>query len=827
MRAMMSRYQKRVNFMALRFILLSYIQNMKIITRIVLVLAALLILVAAISYGFLISLAPNYSGEVKLDGLKEEVEVLYDDYGVPHIYAKHEEDAYYALGYVHAQDRLFQMEMLRRAAGGKLSEILGEDLVKVDKLFRTLGINQFAKTHAKKFLSTDTAAWQRAALAYQKGINAYIKAGKTPLEFTIIGIPKTEFTPEDIYLAIGFMSFGFAEGFRADPVLEKIRTEYGEAYLADFAIETPADAERIKSFKGYVKNAKGDSLIAAIHQALDQLPIPLWSGSNGWVVSAEKSKSGYPILCNDTHIGYSQPAVWYEAHLEYPGKSFYGHHVAGIPFGLLGNNRFSGWGVTMFENDDTDFFYETINPQNANQVKFKEQWEELTVRTEIIKVKDRDDVKLEVKSSRHGPLINGIIDHTPTDKAVALSWRLTQTENEALRALWLFNHANDFRDAEKAASLIPAPGLNIMYADVDGNIAWWACAKLPVRLAQARSKLFLEGHTGNDEYVGYYNFTKNPQSINPPWGYVYSANNQPDTVEGVLYPGYYYPRARAKRIAEFLNQDRKWSLDDMKEINLDVISRSTPDVAKEMADVLASLNKSEFSEMIELLKNWDGDHKKTDTAPSVYYNLLTQLYYMSMKDELGAAALSSILATSVPKNSVNTFIKNDNSPWWDDVRTPDVKETRADIFEKAARKTLVLLNETCGKRPEDWVWGKIHKLKHKHALGAVKVLDKIFSVGPFSVDGGNEVLNNMHFKLDTTGYFYSDGGPALRKMTDFADVTKGQTVSPTGQSGNVMSDFYADQAEMYATGKFRGMLMNRQEIDQVKKYTLLMKPAAQ
>lgn len=797
---------------------------MKILKRILITLIVLVLLVGAGGYVFLKTTAPDYSGSVTLEGLKAEVEVLYDDYGVPHIYAQHEEDAYYALGYVHAQDRLFQMEMLRRASGGRLSEVLGEDLIKVDKMFRTLGINQFAKEHAQKFLSSDTTRFQKAALAYQKGINQYIKTGKTPIEFTIIGIPMEEFTPEDIYLAVGFMSFGFAEGLKADPVLEKIRTEYGEEYLADFAIQTPADAVKIKNFKGIIKNSQGDSLIAAIGEALRKIPVSLWSGSNGWVVSGDKTESGSPILENDTHIGFSQPAVWYEAHLEYPGESFYGHHIAGIPFGLLGNNRFSGWGLTMFENDDADFFLETVNPDNPNQVKFKDQWEELSSRKEIINVKGKPDVELEVRSSRHGALVNGILDHTPTDQAVALSWTLTKETNLALQAVWLLNHGKSFRDAEKGAATFSAPGLNVMYGDVDGNIAWWACAKLPVRPAHVRSKLFFDGASGKDEYLGYYDFTKNPQSINPPWGYVYSANNQPDSVDGVLYAGYYYPRARAGRIVEYLNKEKKWKPADMKAINLDVVSISTPEVAKEMASVLSSLNKPEFSAMIDLLQNWNGDHKQTDTAPSVYYNLLSQIYYGSMKDEIGAAALSSILATSVPKNSVNRFIKNESSPWWDDVTTKDVKETRSAIFEKAARKSLVLLKETCGEKPEDWVWGKIHTLKHDHPLGAVALLDKFFSVGPFSVDGGNEVLNNLHFELDTTGYFPVNGGPALRKITDFSNIENSETVSPTGQSGNVMSPFYADQAEMFATGKFRKMLMNRAEIEKVSANRLVLKP---
>ena len=363
-----------------------------------------------------------------------------------------------------------------------------------------------------------------------------------------------------------------------------------------------------------------------------------------------------------------------------------------------------------------------------------------------------------------------------------------------------------------------------MYGDVDGNIAWWACAKLPIRPAHVRTKLFLDGASGNDEYLGSYDFSKNPQSVNPPWGYVYSANNQPDSVDGVLHPGYYYPKARAGRINSYLKEDKKWSQEDMKKINLDVVSITAPEVAKEIASVLTSINKPEFSSLIELLQNWNGDHKQSDTAPSVYYNMLSQIYYSSMKDEIGAEALHSILATSVPKNSVNTFIKNEKSPWWDNVKTKEVNETRAMIFEKAALKTLSLLKETCGENPDQWVWGKIHTLKHNHPLGAIKLLDKLFSVGPFAVDGGNEVLNNLHFNLDTTGYFHVNGGPALRKIMDFSSIETGETVSPTGQSGNVMSPYYQDEAEMFATGKFRKMLMNRKEIERVSKNKLVLKP---
>jgi len=800
---------------------------MKILKRVGIGFLLIIIIIAVSLIVFMYLQKPVYSGEKTLAGLHQEVEVLFDNYGVPHIYAQQAEDAYFALGYVHAQDRLFQMEMLRRVADGRLSEILGPDVVKVDRLFRTLGLNHFAEENAQRYLSADTTEFQHFVHAYQKGVNAYVKNGKTPVEFTIIGIPKTEFTPKDIYLAIAFMSFGFAEGLQADPVLEKIRSELGTAYLEDLAVQTPPDAVHIKNFKGTPKEASTDTLIAFVRSALDNLPVPMWQGSNGWVMSGDRTASGAPILANDTHIGFSQPAAWYEAHIEYPGFSFYGHHLAGIPFGLLGNNRFCGVGLTMFENDDTDFFYETLNPENPNQVKFRDQWEDLKVRKEIIHVKGTDDVVIEIKASRHGPIVNGGLDVVSDSlQPVSLWWLLNEQPNESLQAAYLLNHATEFHDIEKAASMFSAPGLNLMYGDRDGNIAWWAVAKLPVRPKHVVSKLFLDGASGNDEYLGYYPFEKNPHAINPPWGFVSTTNNQPDTVDGVLYAGYYYPKDRAQRVAELLEENKKWTVEDMKKINLDVLSHRHQEVAQEIVAVLKTINHPAYAEMISILDTWDGNHLHTDQAPSVYYNLLSQIMFLSMKDELGPVAFKSIMETSVPKNSYRKFIGNDNSPWWDDVHTGQ-KETRQQIVEKAAANTLSLLQNTCGDNPSDWTWGKIHTLTHNHPLGTVKPLDKLFSVGPYPVDGGSEVLNNLSFSLDTTGYFPVISGPALRKITDFSDIEHGQTVSPTGQSGNIMSKFYSDEARMFVDGEFRPMLMNRKEIEAASRNKLLLKPVSQ
>lgn len=786
---------------------------MRVFKWIGVIVALLLVAVVAFLFIFLQLQKPSYDGTVTLPGLEKEVEVQYDKFGVPHIYASSELDAYYALGYVHAQDRLFQMEMLRRAADGRLSEVLGEDLIKVDKLFRTLGINEFASQSAQQFLSADTAAWQREALAYQRGINAFIDNGPTPIEFSIIGIPKTKFEPRDIYLAVGFMSFGFAEGLRVDPVLEKIRQEFGDDYLKDFDLSSAPNAERIRNYNGDVKKQNLDNLISALNESLEKLPVPLWTGSNGWVVSSGKSQSGFPILANDTHIGFGQPAVWYEAHLEYPGFSFYGHHIAGIPFGLLGNNRHGGWGLTMFENDETDFFTEEVNPANVQEVKFMGEWESIGSRMEVIKIKGGDDLLLEVRSTRHGPIVNGIIDDVQEQASpVSLSWMLTQHPNRALEAAYLLNHSKSIEETQRAASLFTSPGLNVMYGDKDGNIAWWAVGKLPVRPTHVQSKLFLNGSSGEDEYLGYYDFSKNPQAINPPWGYVYSSNNQPDTVAGVVYPGYYYPRARAHRIVSLLEADKKFTAAELQKMQLDVVSETAPLVAKEIANVLTTLGKDNHKELISVLKNWDGDHQADDIAPTLYYNTLSFILYQSLPDEIGTTSFKSLLNSSVMKGAYLKLVSNDSSRWWDDIRTPNTTETRSVIFERAADKTLALLTSNLGSDMNKWTWKRVHSLTHGHALGAVKPLDKIFNVGPFEAPGGIEVLNNLMFTLDTLGTFPVISGPALRKVTDFGDIENGYTVSPSGQSGNLMSKHYDDQAEMFVNGSVRKMLMNAEEI---------------
>jgi penicillin G amidase len=785
----------------------------------------ILVLVAAASAGLFLYLrwqSPTYHGEIEMYGLHSKVEVVYDARGVPHIYADNEEDAYLALGYVHAQDRLFQMEMIRRVASGRLAEVLGEDLLPTDKLFRTLGVDEFAEKTAQAYFNSDTAAYQRAALAYLTGVNRFVQFGPTPVEFTLMGIPKTPFETKDVFLAAGFMAFGFAEGFRVDPVLQQLYDTHGAEYVNLFLPRNHPKQAHIPSFPREVSRShtSHQPLISAIHRAVEAIPIPLFTGSNGWVIGADKSASGFPILANDTHIGFSQPAVWYEAHLEFPGRSFYGHHIAGIPFGLLGNNRYSGWGLTMFENDDVDFFVETLHPTDSLQVQGPDGWEPVRVREEVIKIKGKADDTLRVHITRHGPIINGIVSGVEHDAPVSVWWALTHMPNRFLEGMYRLNHSTSLEEAREAVQLIASPGLNVMYADVDKNIAWWAVAKLPVRPPHVNPRLFLKG-SGEDDYRGVHPFANNPQAINPPWGYVYSANNQPDTVNGIFFPGYYFPRDRAGRITQLLEQDKKWTQEEAQAMMRDEYSVVAHEMAQLLAQELSALDEDKAKILANILVQWKGTHGVDEIGPSVYYQLLSQLVYRALGDELGGN-LPAIVNTSVMKTALPFLISDESSPWWDDVRTPE-KESRKDILLESARTAYQKLR-LYGKNPEDWKWGRMHQLTHAHVLGAVKPLDWVFNVGPFEISGGNEVINNLMFPLDTTGRFKVVSGPALRKAVDFANIEGGQTVGPTGQSGNRWSPFYKNQATAFVEGGSFPMRMNEKEIKESATSVLTLVP---
>jgi penicillin G amidase len=796
---------------------------MKILRRLLFIIAGFLLICGIILFIFLQYQKPKYNGELKISGLISPVEVHFDEIGVPHIYAQNEEDAYLALGYVHASERLFQMEIIRRIGSGRLAEILGPELTEVDRFFRTLGIGEISKHLAQKHLSSDTLPYQKASLSYIKGINTFIEQGRTPLEFTMLMIPKAPFTTEDVFNIGGFMGFSFSEIFKTDPALTFIKQNFGEEYLNSLALHYE-QVIRENSESEIAPQMVGDYF----KKINNKLPVKLWIGSNGWVLAPHKTSSGKAFLVNDTHIGYSQPATFYEAHLEYPGQSFYGNFLAGFPFALTGHNPYSGWGLTMFQNDDADLFAEKIHPDDSSKIMYKGAWTDIKFRPETLKVRGAPDFIFDVRITPHGPVISDAsqeINHHFND-VVSFYWTFSETSGRSIETFYQLSHAKEISAARQAASFIDAPGLNILFADHHGNIAKWPSAKLVKRPEHVNSKLFLDGASGNDEYLGYYDFTDHPHIENPESGFIASANEQAGKINGKYYPGYYAPDERALRIKEFLALDKRYSIQDMKQLLMQDSTGMHYRIKNIFLEILkekpASFSESETN-ALEILQEWSGLHNIDNKGPVVYYKLLAFMLKNSMKDELGEKLFETFPETHTMKNSLEKFLLSKDSPWWDNIHTPK-KETRYEIV-LASFKEAVRDIETLFGNLEKARWQDIHTLEHVHPIGRRKPFDKIFNVGPYGVPGGIESINNSRFPMFADQKFKTISGPAMRRIIDFSDPLNSESILPTGQSGNIMSKHYSNQAEMYNTGQFRKQKMVKEEILENKTGTLRLLPA--
>jgi penicillin amidase len=775
---------------------------------------------------FIFYQGPQYDGKLNLSGLEEEVTVYFDNYGIPHIYAQNEEDAYRALGYVHAQDRLFQLEMMRRVGSGTLAEFLGKDLLEIDRFFHTLGIPKHSKESAVAFLAQGETPWKAAAEAYLKGVNEFIANGTLPVEYLLLGEKPKSYTIEDMHAIIGYMSFTFAMGLKTDPLVTKMARELGPEYLASLSVHTLPEHHRIPV--NYPDSLRLDSglVSSTLSALLEKLPVPLLEGSNAWVIAGSRTKSGKVLFNNDTHIGFSSPSVWYEAHLEYPGFSFYGNHLAGVPFGLVGHSRHHSIGLTMFENDDQDFFEEKLNPNNPQEILVGDSILPILSRKEQINIKGQKPVEFEIRETIHGPIINPVSKEVAalTSNPVASWWVYTQEPSKALEAIYRFNHAKSIREVASAAELIHAPGLNIMYGDSAGNIAWWAAAKLPIRGEKVHSKIFADGSDPESQPIGWYRFSDNPQSINPKIGFVATANNQPDSMRnGILFPGYYYPGERWNRIAKTITSGEDWDSESIRELQLESLNEVQPKNGQFMLSHIKREEFSRYSEALDALQNWNGYHDLDAIAPTLYYKWQFHVLRLAMQDELGLEAFEAYLQTFMMVRSTRHFLTAEANPWWD-VKGTDFKESREQIITDALKISLDELAAQFGKDPGDWEWKRAVTVEHPHPLGSQKPLDQIFNVKTDAVSANEESVNKMAFGLKGDGTYTVTSGPAMRIILDFADVEGSVSVLPTGNSGNRFSRHYADQKELYVKGKYRPQLMNETHIKEKSEGKLILIP---
>ncbi len=768
------------------------------------------------------SMQPDYEGDVKLSSLFHETKVYYDAYGIPHIYALNEKDAFRVLGYVHAQDRLWQMELLRRVARGGLSELFGKDLISTDKFFLSLGIDDAS---AKTVSGLDTnSPMVILSQAYLDGINQFIEEGQTPIEFMLTGAEKKPFSLVDVYNSIGYMAFSFAMAHKTDPLLTNIKDKLGAAYLKDLEIGSNPDTDWIKNYNRAWSDSILNNLTSAVTNALKGLSLPLFEGSNSWVIAPEKTKNGKVLFANDPHIGFAQPSVWYEAHINTPSYEKYGYHLAGIPFPLLGHNYDVAYGLTMFENDDIDFYYEQTNPSNISEYKTENGWEAYGKVSKTIKVKDNKDSVFTFNRTRNGPVLNGIADQITGERPISMSWIYTQLDNRVMDALFGIAHATNLEEFKSALPKIHAPGLNVMYGDSKGNVAWFATAKLYKMPDSVSTKFILDGTSNTEKPIKYLDFSENPQAVNPPWGYVYSANNQPDSISGILYPGYYLPENRAKRIEQLLEPRNNWDREGVEKMITDVTSSVNPSIIANFIKIM-DVKKVDSLQIhaLDKLKGWKGDYPLESVEGTIFHRWEYFFLKNTFEDELGKDMFPQFLATHFSKRLVAPMSGKAESVWWDNSNTKDVVETQKDIVNTSFDQAITSLVLDFGNDMKDWSWSRVHTLEHEHPIGSVAALRSFLNVGPFPVNGTREVINNMSFSYGDNGIYKVGSGPSTRRVIDFSDVENSTGIIPTGQSGNPFSPHYKDQAEMYLKGEFRKMLLNKDEIKDGSKSVLIFK----
>lgn len=813
---------------------------MKRIFKTVLIgVAALAVLVAAGAAWYLHGKQPQRSGNATLSTLSAAVTVRYDERGVPHIRAGNEADLYRALGYVHAQDRLFQMELMRRLASGELSEVLGPKLLEVDRLFRTLEL----RVHADAYVAAmDRGSPAYGAIdAYVDGINQYQASHPAPLEFDLLGIPKRPFTVADSLTVAGYTAYSFAAALKSDPTLTYVRDKLGAEYLAIFDLDwhpegvlksarapaaTPAAALPATPAMA-LSDADWRSLgqLARISQAgTEVVGVPAFEGSNSWVISGQRTLSGKPLLGGDPHISFSAPAVWYEAHLSAPGFELYGHFQGLTPFALLGHNGEFGWSLTMFENDDMDLLAEKVNPANANQVWYRGQWVDLQQREESIAVKGAEAVKISLRRSPHGPIVNGVLGENETTTPIALWWAFLAADNTVLEGFYDLNRANTLAKARDAASKIHAPGLNVMWASASGDIAWWAAARLPVRPAGVNPNFILDGSDPAWDRIQFHPFSANPQEENPARGYIMTANQQPPPGSGVPVPGYYCLFDRAQELDDHLSAPGvKWDTRRSQELQLNTRNGYAQRLLTPLLPVLRSV-VSEPGEraLLEQLAAWDGSHTLDSPMPTLFNQLVYEIAVTALADDLGEAQFKNLLKIRALDFALPRLAAADASPWWDDVTTP-VKETRAGTMKAAWHAAIGHLQKTLGAETKAWAWGKTHTLTHNHPLGQQKPLDKLFSVGPMPAPGGREIPNYLGGGVGPAPWAVTMG-PSTRRVVDFADASQAVGINPVGQSGVLFDAHYSDQADDFIKGRSTRQYLSEADVAAHTRSTLLLEP---
>lgn len=767
---------------------------------------------------------PKYDGELQINGLHYPVTIYRDEFGVPHIFAADEHDALFAQGYVHAQDRLWQMDLARRAGEGRLSEILGTRTIKFDKMLKTIGFKKIAEQ-----LELTISPKSREILqAYADGVNELIRTqkGKYPIEFDMLNYEPEEWKPVHSLMIARLMAWELNISWHVDVVLGELAARLGQEKAKEVFPTYPENGPVIVSHSLNGTDIEPLERLVALHKDFKQFfgTTGTHIGSNAWAVAPGKSANGYAMLANDPHLGLGLPAKWYEIHLRGGALNVAGVSLPGAPLVIIGHNSDVAWGLTNVMADDADFYLEKADSLGADQYLYKGKWNEIEIVHDTIFVKDSSSVPLTIKKTIHGPAINEIypLDEFASSNLITMKWTGFEMSDELL-GIYFVNTARDWQSFLKGVKEFSVPGQNFVYADAKGNIGYKPGVRLPKRNFN-NPTLPVPGWTGENEWQGFIPFDDLPVLYNPPQGFVATANNKTTNAVSYHISNLWEPPSRIERIREFLQSKNNLDASDFKRLQNDYYSH----FAKEMMPFILNAYKGlriqdrRLETALNYFRNWNFVYSKDDvptTIFEVFFNHLIKNIYL---DEMGENLFQQyIFLANIPYRVTMKLLSDSTSVWFDNVATESV-ETRNDIIRQSLTDALKDLSQRLGEDIREWRWGRLHTLTLRHPFGGIKVLEPIFNIGPMEVGGSGTTVNNGEYHL--TSPYEMTLGPSMRKIVDFGNVNSALSVIPSGQSGQPMHDHYSDQAPLWKNGEYHTLPLDEQVIDQQSKNILYLTP---
>ncbi len=789
---------------------------MKRFFKIALFLLILLIGIGALAvYWTFYRPLPDYDATIELTELNEPVKIYWGPYGVPHIYAENKHDLYMALGYVHAQDRLWQMTLQQMAAQGRFAEFFGEQLLPIDKFQRTVGFWRIAQKLEKRLPDS----LRQVLEAYSSGVNKYVAMNKKtlPIQFALTSMEPIPWTPTHTLAITRLMGWELNTAWKMELnytlLSKKLLPRKLNLLFPDHPVPQNFGSTFAKSGNAFATFVHSLFQINKKYQQLMNISGD-FVGSNAWAVSGSRTSSGKPLLAGDPHLGLSIPGKWYEVHLHLNGKNLSGATIPGAPAVILGQNDFLVWSFTNVMLDGTDFYKEIVHPADSTRYLVDSTggeavYEEFAVQREIIQVKDADDVVFTRKVTKHGPVVSRILlnQFDSENSVITMNWYGYEPSRELL-ALQKMGWAESFATFKEAVRHFKVPAQNVIYADTARNIALFTMARVPVR--DGNPLLLRPGWKPEFDWQGSVPFEELPVIVNPEKGWVANANNQ--VIETPYYiSDYWAPGSRYERIVRYLSNNNRLTAQAFQVMQYDVFAAYSQKLASLVLPILQE-SEGNFPVAVEYLRNWNYTYGKAESAATILDVFKLRLAENIFADEMGARTYQNFIAFAAkPARILLRFLRN-GSPFFDNIQTIRV-ETQQEIVDKSMRQAINYLEERFGDEPADWRWENVHDLtlrppffgRAAESEGASEILklivENVMSKGPFGVAGSGVTINAGGYSWNSP--FTMTSGASIRRIVDLSDTDRSLSILPTGQSGNPLSKYYGDQTRNWLNGQYK------------------------